>query len=144
MTAPSTDGAAPAVAVYLGGRHVGALTSPVYRGMPGTFTYDRAVLGDQTAAVSVRLPVRADPYPEHEAFPCFENLLPDGDLRDLLAASGALGPTRAPTPHCSCGGRWPTWRSAIATRTPKTSACFAPPPGDRLRPKRVIALVRNQ
>ncbi len=87
MTAPSTDGAAPAVAVYLGGRRVGALTSPVYRGMPGTFTYDRAVLGDQTAAVSVRLPVRADPYPEHEAFPCFENLLPDGDLRDLLAAS---------------------------------------------------------
>ncbi len=87
MTAPTTNGAAPEVAVYLDGRRVGTLTSPVNRGTPGTFTYDTDVLGDQTAAVSVRLPVRADPYPEHEALPCFENLLPDGDLRDLLAAS---------------------------------------------------------
>ncbi|MEQ1690537.1 MAG: HipA domain-containing protein [Gemmatimonas sp.] len=87
MTAPTTNDAASEVAVYLDGRLVGTLTSPVYRGTPGSFTYDRAVLGDQTAAVSVRLPVRADPYPEHEALACFENLLPDGDLRDLLAAS---------------------------------------------------------
>lgn len=87
MTAPSTDGAVPEVAVYLDGRRVGLLTSSAYRGTPVTFTYDREVLGDRTAAVSLRLPVRADPYPEHEALPCFENLLPDGDLRDLLAAS---------------------------------------------------------
>lgn len=87
MTAPTTNDAAPKVAVYLDGRRVGMLRSPVYRDTPGTFTYDREVLGDQTAAVSVRLPVRADPYPEQEAFPCFENLLPDGDLRDLLASS---------------------------------------------------------
>ncbi len=87
MTAPATDRAPDHLAVYLDGRRVGTLTSHVYRGTPGTFTYDNAVLGDQTAAVSVRLPVRADPYPEHEALACFENLLPDGDLRDLLAAS---------------------------------------------------------
>lgn len=87
MTAPTASGPAAEVAVYLDGRRVGTLTSPAYRGTPGTFTYGQDVLGDQTAAVSVRLPVRADPYPEHEALPCFENLLPDGDLRDLLAAS---------------------------------------------------------
>lgn len=87
MTAPATSGATPEVAVYLDGRRVGTLTRPVDRGSSGTFSYDEAVLGDQTAAVSVRLPVRAAPYPEHEALPCFENLLPDGDLRDLLAAS---------------------------------------------------------
>ncbi len=87
MTAPTTNGVASEVAVYLDGRRVGTLTSPIYRVESGRFTYDREVLGDQTAAVSVRLPVRADPYPENEAFPCFENLLPDGDLRNLLAAS---------------------------------------------------------
>ena len=92
MIAPITDGAAPKVTVYLNGRRVGTLSGPLNRGSlnrgsPGSFTYDRDVLGDQTAAVSVCLPVSADPYPEHEALPCFENLLPDGDLRDLLAAS---------------------------------------------------------
>jgi serine/threonine-protein kinase HipA len=87
VTQPATLGAASRVAVYLDGRRVGTLTGADYRGPTGSFTYDREVLGDQTAAVSVRLPVRADPYPEHEAFPCFENLLPDGDLRGLLAAS---------------------------------------------------------
>ena len=87
MTAPDTEAAATEVGVYLDGRRVGTLTSPVYRDAPGAFTYETSVLGDQTAAVSVRLPVRAAPYPEHEALPCFENLLPDGDLRALLAAS---------------------------------------------------------
>ena len=87
MTALGTGGPADQLAVYLDGRRVGTLTSPVHRSTPGTFTYDETVLGDQTAAVSLRLPVRANPYPEHEALPCFENLLPDGDLRDLLAAS---------------------------------------------------------
>lgn len=87
MTAPTTDLDADSLAVYLDGRRVGELISPGPRGTTGTFTYDNAVLGDQTAAVSVRLPVRAKPYPEHEALPCFENLLPDGDLRDRLAVS---------------------------------------------------------
>ncbi len=87
------SGAAPSLSVYLDGRRVGTLTGPPDRGTPGSFRYDPSVLGDQTAAVSVRLPVRADPYQEHEAFPCFENLLPDGDLRDLLAASVRRAPT---------------------------------------------------
>ena len=71
MIAPITDGAAPKVTVYLNGRRVGTLAGPLNRGSlnrgtlnrgtPGSFTYDRDVLGDQTAAVSVCLPVSADP-----------------------------------------------------------------------------------
>lgn len=90
MTASTTDRSADSVDVYLDGRRVGELASPAHRGTPVTFTYDSAVLGDQTAAVSARLPVRAAPYSEDEALPCFENLLPDGDLRALLAASVRL------------------------------------------------------
>ena len=83
MSAPTRDSAPEErtlerVTVYLDGRRVGTLATE--------FVYDAAVLGDPTAAVSVRLPVRAAPYPEHEALACFENLLPDGDLRELLAA----------------------------------------------------------
>ena len=86
MTASAAEDRAECVVVYVEGRRVGTLTGPVQRGTPLSFTYDDAVLGDQTAAVSLRLPVRATPYPEHEALACFENLLPDGELRDLLAA----------------------------------------------------------
>jgi serine/threonine-protein kinase HipA len=86
MTSPSAPGDAADVDVYLGGRRVGTLSNPASGGA-STFTYDTNVLGDQTAAVSVRMPVQAAPYPEHVAMACFENLLPDGDLRDLLAAS---------------------------------------------------------
>jgi serine/threonine-protein kinase HipA len=75
------------VIVYFDGRRVGALSSPIDRRAPCSFAYDESVLGDRTAAVSVRLPVRATPYAEHEALPCCENLLPDGDLRNLLTAS---------------------------------------------------------
>jgi serine/threonine-protein kinase HipA len=66
-------------------RPVGALSSDAVGHL--TFVYDEAVLGDDTAAVSVRLPVRRRPYPDHEALPCFENLLPEGDLRSLLATA---------------------------------------------------------
>ena len=86
MTAPTIPVALDDVTVYLDGRRVGRLTGLLQRGSSGSFEYDRDVLGDQTAAVSVRLPVRSEPYLEHESFPCFENLLPDGDLRGLLAA----------------------------------------------------------
>ena len=138
MTAPITDGAAPEVTVYLNGRRVGTLAGPVNRATPGSFTYDRDVLGDQTAAVSVCLPVRADPYPEHEALPCFENLLPDGDLRDLLAANVHRAATEssvclacsagsAPV-RCRCGPlarRRPT-RQRIARARPAMSAPPSP------------------
>ena len=72
--------------VYLDGRKVGRLQRTGPRSQFVTFTYDESILHDPTAAVSVRLPVRAAPYEDQDAVPCFENLLPDGDLRDLLAA----------------------------------------------------------
>lgn len=86
MTAADATGEnAGRVHVYLDGRRVGTLARASDSAHRVTFTYDEAVLDDPTAAVSVRLPVRADAYDERDAMPCFENLLPDGDLRDLLA-----------------------------------------------------------
>ena len=77
------------VHVYQPGRRVGTLAGS--RGGGGvSFTYDPAVLGEPTAAVSARLPVRAAPYAEHDTVACFENLLPDGDLRNLLAVGVKL------------------------------------------------------
>ncbi len=87
MTAATPAGLASDVDVYLDGRRVGTLSSQGSRGSSSTFTYDNTVLGDPTASVSLRMPVRAAPYPEHDTLACFENLLPDGDLRTLLAAS---------------------------------------------------------
>lgn len=55
------------VDVYLDARKVGALRRENAPGNPVTFAYDESVLDDASAAVSVHLPVRAAPYPEHEA-----------------------------------------------------------------------------
>lgn len=77
---------AGAADVYLDDRKVGVLRRASGPSGLVTFSYDNAVLEDATAAVSVRMPVRTAPYEEHDALPCFENLLPDGDLRDLLAS----------------------------------------------------------
>ncbi len=49
------------------------------------FAYEAAVLGDRAAAVGVLLPVRAGTFDDHLVRPCFENLLPEGDLRGYLA-----------------------------------------------------------
>jgi serine/threonine-protein kinase HipA len=87
MTNPTATGDGSDVDVYLDGRRVGTLHGAASGVAPGTFTYAANVLGDQTAAVSVRMPVQAAPYAAHVAMACFENLLPDGDLRALLAAS---------------------------------------------------------
>lgn len=73
------------VHVYKDARRVGVLSRDDAGRL--TFVYDEAVVHDPSAAVSVRLPVRRQPYPDHQAFPCFENLLPEGDLRELLARS---------------------------------------------------------
>jgi len=46
----------------------------------------RAAIGTNgVAAVGVLLPVRADTFDDHQVRPCFENLLPEGDLRGYLA-----------------------------------------------------------
>lgn len=89
MCPTATPGVSDAVLevldVYLDARKVGVLRRGQSPRQPVTFTYDESVLDDSSAAVSVRLPVRAAPYLEYEALPCFENLLPDGDLREALA-----------------------------------------------------------
>ncbi len=87
MTNATATNDASDVDVYLDGRRVGTLHSAASGGAANSFTYLSDVLGDQTAAVSVKMPVKAASYPAHVAMACFENLLPDGELRDLLAAS---------------------------------------------------------
>ncbi len=49
------------------------------------FSYLKEVLGDRSATVGVLLPVRAGTFDDHLVRPCFENLLPEGDLRAYLA-----------------------------------------------------------
>lgn len=76
MTAPRR------LSVYLDGRPVGTLWA---EGTRLRFAYDDAVLGDRTAVVGVLLPVRAGTFDDPVVRPCFENLLPEGDLRGYLA-----------------------------------------------------------
>lgn len=76
MTAPRR------LTVYRDSRPVGTLWA---EGTRLQFAYHAAVLGDRAAAVSVLLPVRAGAFVDHQVRPCFENLLPEGDLRGYLA-----------------------------------------------------------
>lgn len=72
--------------VFLYGTLVGHLdTDPDAR---LRFQYHKAALDEPARwALSVRLPVRAAPYVGREAAAFFENLLAEGDARDLLARS---------------------------------------------------------
>ncbi len=74
--------ASRSLTVYRDSRQVGTLWAD---GTRLQFAYDAAVLGDRAAAVSVLLPVRAGTFDDHQVRPCFENLLPEGDLRSYLA-----------------------------------------------------------
>ena len=76
MTAPRR------LTVYRASRPVGTLWA---EGSLLKFAYQAAVLGDRAAAVGVLLPVRAGTFDDHLVRPCFENLLPEGDLRGYLA-----------------------------------------------------------
>lgn len=70
--------------VYKDARRVGEL-SCTHNGTV-VFRYDSSVWGDPTAAVSLRMPVRREQYDRLDALSCFENLLPEGDIRGLIAA----------------------------------------------------------
>lgn len=50
------------------------------------FQYDKGYV-DRTYAhpLSLRLPLRKDPYEEDAARPFFSNLLPEGDVRDFIS-----------------------------------------------------------
>ena len=68
--------------VYLHGVKVGLLTENDDRGF--TFTYDKAYLLSKSCdAVSLTLPIRAEPY--HSPFLCsvFSNMLSEGDNRQI-------------------------------------------------------------
>lgn len=139
MTNPIAADDALDVDVYLDGRRVGTLHGAASGAASNTFTYAENVLGDQTAAVSVRMPVRAAPYPAHAAMACFENLLPDSDLRDLLAASLRIASTDVVELLGVFGGEcagaisfWPRGQTPPATstyrpcQTADIRAAFAP------------------
>jgi HipA-like protein len=113
------------VIVYFDGRRVGALSSPIDRQAPCSFAYDESVLGDHTAAVRVRLPIRATPYAEHEALPCCENLLPDGDVRDLLTGAFANASYGAWISASSCCPSQSTRRTALVGHS---ANCGSPRP----------------
>ena len=114
--------------VFKEDRRVGMLSSDTAGRI--TFTYDEDVLEDPSAVVSVRLPVRRKPYPDHQALPCFENLLPEGELRSLLATSvhlsvgdivGQLGVFGG-----ECAGALSLWPEGSApSRTPEYRSCTA-------------------
>ena len=54
----------------------------------GSFTYHTSYLFDPNAqAISVSLPLRAEPYSASETRPYFEGLLPEGDARRSIAAT---------------------------------------------------------
>jgi serine/threonine-protein kinase HipA len=70
--------------VFLAGEHVGTLHE---RGEQIAFTYDAEWLRRAGAiAVSLTLPLRAEPYVTRGLHPFFENLLPEGWLLELSTA----------------------------------------------------------
>jgi serine/threonine-protein kinase HipA len=57
------------------------------------FGYGERVLDDPaTYSLSVRLPVRREPYDHDATFAFFENLLPEGEGRDLIAQARQFSP----------------------------------------------------
>src|SRR4051812_11148495 len=73
-----------------------ALVGEIRQGANGLLTFqygERALDTPGESLVSVRLPVRAEPY-EHEATTAyFENLLPEGEGRDLVAQARHFSPS---------------------------------------------------
>ena len=76
--------------VTLFGRGIGQLAADRAR---LTFTYGQDSLGDpRLVPLSVRLPVRPEPYWDADARPFFENLLPEDEFRRLIAMGLGLSP----------------------------------------------------
>ena len=69
--------------VWLFADHVGTL---FLRDGRLNFRYDPAWLGQSNAvALSVSLPLRAEPFDDHQSRPFFAGLLPEGQLRRVIA-----------------------------------------------------------
>ena len=65
--------------VFLYGKKVGALTETPSSSL--RFTYDE----NATEAISVRMPIRKETYPNSYARPFFENLTPESEIKTLIA-----------------------------------------------------------
>ena len=62
-----------------------------------TFQYGEAALDDPGRyLLSVRLPVRPEPYDHDATMAFFENLLPEGESRDLIAQARQFSPSDVP------------------------------------------------
>jgi serine/threonine-protein kinase HipA len=57
------------------------------------FTYDPGYLAEpDSRAISLSLPLRADPYHERTLFPFFDGLIPEGWLLDIAERTWKLDP----------------------------------------------------
>lgn len=100
--------------VYLHGAPVGSITQT--EGGLLAFQYrERALDEPETYRLSVRLPVRPDPYGHDAAMAFFENLLPEGEGRDLIAQARQFSAGDVPGLLGMVGGEcagavslWPT------------------------------------
>jgi len=94
------------------------------------FTYLERVLHRPELAVSVRMPMRRKPWDDAEAMACFENLLPEGDIRTHLAqathiaskdVSGLLGVIGG-----ECAGALTLWPEGLEPpEPPQYAPCSA-------------------
>jgi serine/threonine-protein kinase HipA len=77
--------------VYLLDRHIGTLAAD--RGRL-SFTYgDEAIDAPETATLSVRMPIRREPYGDEASRAFFENLLPEDEYRRLITTALRLSDT---------------------------------------------------
>lgn len=83
MNSPA-DGDSPGLDVYLREQKIGRLWLDQQRRF--VFQYDAVWIGQQSAVpLSLRLPLRAEPYPDDLARPFFSNLLPEADIKRIIA-----------------------------------------------------------
>lgn len=57
------------------------------------FTYDETYLKSPAAAVSLTLPLRAEPYLSKTIIPFFDGLIPEGWLLDITVKNWKLNPS---------------------------------------------------
>jgi len=80
------------LSVYLHNLEVGTLDQDD-RGFL-SFQYNEQALDTaESSAVSIRLPVRQEPFDDRECRPFFENLLPESDIRDLISVARKFDPS---------------------------------------------------
>lgn len=84
-----------------------------------TFQYaERALDAPDTYVLSVRLPVRPEPYDHDATTAFFENLLPEGESRDLISLARQFSPADVPgllgTVGGECAGAVSIWPEGVA------------------------------